>query len=87
MQAITAATILEKAVELGDLSGPGLMNAMTELDKVSYMDLNGDMIYGPAADRLQPDTSTIFAYDPAAPGSLKALATQYVAPQGRGPGF
>ena len=25
MQAITAATILEKAVELGDLSGPGLM--------------------------------------------------------------
>jgi ABC-type branched-subunit amino acid transport system substrate-binding protein len=87
MQAITAATILEKAVELGDLSGPGLMSAMTELDKVSYMGLNGDMIYGPAADRMQPDTSTIFAYDPAAPGSLKALATQYVAPQGRGPGF
>ena len=87
MQAITAATILEKAVELGDLSGLGLMDAMTELDKVSYMDLNGDMIYGPAEDRLQPDTSTIFAYDPAAPGSLSALATQYVAPGGRGPGF
>ncbi len=87
MQAITAATILEKAVELGDLSGPGLMAAMTALDKVSYMGLNGDMIYGPAADRLQPDTSAIFAYDPAAPGSLSALATQYVAPGGRGPGF
>ena len=61
------------------------MNAMTELDKVSYMGLNGDMIYGPAADRMQPDTSTIFAYDPAAPGSLKALATQYVAPQDEAP--
>ncbi|NLP84572.1 ABC transporter substrate-binding protein [Microbacterium sp. CFH 90308] len=87
MQAITASTILEKAVELGDLSGPGIMNAMVELDKVSYLGLNGDMTYGPAEDRLQPDTSSIFAYDPAAPGSLSALATMYVAPDGRGPDF
>lgn len=87
MQAITAATILEKAVELGDLSGEGIMAAMTALDSVSYHGLNGDMTYGPAEDRLQPDTSTIFSYDPAAPGSLKARATQYAAPQGRGPGF
>ncbi len=87
MQAITCATILEKAVELGDLSGDGLKAAMTALDKVSYMDLNGDMTYGSVDDRLQPDTSTIFSYDPTATGSLKALATKYVAPQGRGPGF
>jgi hypothetical protein len=87
MQAITASTILEKAVELGDLSGPGIMNAMVELDKVSYLGLNGDMTYGPAEDRLQPDTSSIFAYDPAAPGSLRALTTMYVAPDGRGPDF
>ena len=87
MQATTAAAILEKAVELGDLSGTGLMAAMTALDSVSYMGLNGDMTYGPAADRLQPDTSTIFSYDPDAPGSLKARTTMYVAPDGRGPGF
>ncbi|MFH8249343.1 ABC transporter substrate-binding protein [Microbacterium sp. B2969] len=87
MQAITASTILEKAVELGDLSGTGLMNAMDQLDKVSYLDLNGDMTYGPVEKRLQPDTSSIFSYDPAAPGSLKARATKYVAPDGRGPGF
>ncbi len=87
MQAITAATILEKAVELGDLSGEGIMAAMTALDSVSYHGLNGDMTYGPAEDRLQPDTSAIFSYDPAAPGSLKARATKYAAPQGRGPGF
>lgn len=87
MQAITASTILEKAVELGDLSGVGLMKAMDELDKVSYLDLNGDMIYGPVEDRRQPDTSSIFSYDPAAPGSLKALITKYAAPEGRGPGF
>lgn len=87
MQAITAATILEEAVSLGDLSGPGIMAAMTALDTISYMGLNGDMIYGPVEDRLQPDTSTIFSYDPQAPGSLKALATMYVAPGGRGPGF
>lgn len=87
MQAITATTILTKAVELGDLSGPGIMKAMDALDKVSYLGLNGDMTYGPAADRLQPDTSSIFSYDPKAPGSLKSLASNYVAPQGRGPGF
>lgn len=87
MQAITATKILEKAVELNDLSGTGIMAAMTALDKISYLGLNGDMIYGPVADRLQPDTSAIFSYDPTAPGSLKALATNYVAPGGRGPGF
>lgn len=87
MQAMTAAAILEKAVSLGDLSGSGLMAAMTALDKVSYMGLNGDMTYGPVDKRQQPDTSAIFSYDPAAPGSLKALATMYIAPGGRGPGF
>lgn len=87
MQGITTAAILEKAVEMGDLSGAGLIAAMNELDTVSYMGLNGDMTYGPVADRMQPDTSAIFAYDPTAPGSVSALATQYVAPQGRGPGF
>lgn len=87
MQAITASTILEKAVELGDLSGPGLIEAMNQLDKVSYLGLNGDMTYGPAEDRLQPDTSSIFAYDPEAPGSLRARATMYAAPEGRGPDF
>ncbi|MFJ4164485.1 ABC transporter substrate-binding protein [Microbacterium sp. NPDC089698] len=87
MQAITATTILEKAVELGDLSGSGLMKAMDGLGKIEYLGLNGDMTYGPVAKRLQPDTSSIFSYDPAAPGSLKALTAQYVAPKGRGPGF
>lgn len=87
MQAITATTILEKAVELGDLSGPGLIEAMNALDEIDYLGLNGPMTYGPAEDRMQPDTSAIFAYDAAAPGSLRALATMYAAPQGRGPGF
>lgn len=87
MQAITATTILEKAVQLGDLSGPGLMKAMDGIEKIEYLGLNGDMTYGPVAKRLQPDTSSIFSYDPTAPGSLKALTAQYVAPKGRGPGF
>ena len=87
MQAITATTILEKAVELGDLSGAGLMKAMDGIEKIEYLGLNGDMTYGPVAKRLQPDTSSIFSYDPTAPGSLKALTAQYVAPKGRGPGF
>ncbi|WP_156760072.1 ABC transporter substrate-binding protein [Microbacterium karelineae] len=87
MQAITATTILEKAVELGDLSGSGLIEAMAALDEIDYLGLNGPMTYGPAPDRMQPDTSAIFAYDPEAPGSLRALATMYAAPQGRGPGF
>ena len=87
MQAITAVTILEKAVELGDLSGPGIMAAMDALDTISYEGLNGDMTYGPVDKRQLPDTSAIFAYDRTAPYGLKNLTSMYVAPEGRGPGF
>lgn len=87
MQGITAATILEKAVEMGDLSGPGLQAAIDEIDTISYEELNGDVTYGPVGKRELPDTSALFAYDRTQPYGLSSLGPLYVAPEGRGPGF
>lgn len=87
MQGITAAAVLEKAVELGDISGPGLQNAIDEIDTISYMDLNGDITYGPVGSRVLPDTSALFSYDRTAQYGLNSLGPLYVAPEGQGPDF
>lgn len=87
MQGIAAAAILEKAVTLGDLSGPGLQNAIVKIGKVDFMGLNGPVTYGAVNSRVLPDTTSIFAFSPTAQYGLKNLAVGYVAPEGRGPGF
>ncbi|WP_448808538.1 ABC transporter substrate-binding protein [Agromyces bauzanensis] len=87
MQGMATAAILEKAVELGDLSGPGIQEAINQIDEVDFMGLNGPVKWGPVDDRLLPDTTSIFAYDPAAQYGLRNLEVGYVAPEGRGEGF
>jgi ABC-type branched-subunit amino acid transport system substrate-binding protein len=79
IEAIATTTLLEKAIELGDLSGPGLRKASTELDKIDFQGLNGDLVLGDPADRMLPQTSTIYEYDPATPYGLSAVAVQYQA--------
>ena len=74
-RAVTA--LLEKAVELGDLSKTGIQKAMEELGSVSFEGLFGDYEYGPAADRNPPRTSTIFKVDTKKPFSLGTLEYQY----------
>jgi ABC-type branched-subunit amino acid transport system substrate-binding protein len=66
--------LLEKAVELGDLSREGIVNAMSELEELEFGDLFGTYPYGAPEDRDPPRRSTIFQFDPAAPGGLRALA-------------
>jgi ABC-type branched-subunit amino acid transport system substrate-binding protein len=72
-QARAMAAVLEKAVELGDLSREGILKASTELGTVGFDGLTGDYRYGPAETRNPPRSSTIFAVDPTKPFGLKKV--------------
>ncbi|HWM03456.1 MAG TPA: ABC transporter substrate-binding protein, partial [Actinophytocola sp.] len=61
---------LEKAVELGDLSREGILEASSQLGTVTFDGLTEDYKYGPAEDRDPPRASTIFKVDPAKPFGL-----------------
>jgi ABC-type branched-subunit amino acid transport system substrate-binding protein len=74
-QAMTA--LLEKAVELGDVSKEGMMKASSELGSVSFDGLSGDYTYGPAESRNPPRTTTIYEVDPDKPFGLGTLKYQY----------
>ena len=76
-QAWTVGQILEKAVELGDLSPDGIKAAMEEIGTVSVGNLLGDYTYGNPDDRVPPKTSTLYAVDPAVPGALTALEKNF----------
>jgi ABC-type branched-subunit amino acid transport system substrate-binding protein len=72
-QARAVTALLEKAVELGDLSREGIMKASEQLGTVSFDGLTGDYEYGPAEQRNPPRTSTIFEVDPSKPFGLGKL--------------
>lgn len=76
-QGVAMTALLEKAVELGDLSREGLMRASEELGTVSFDGLGGDYQYGPAEQRNPPRVSTIFEVDPEKPFGLSTLEYQY----------
>ena len=79
IQALAVTQLLEQAIEDGDLSGPGLRKASTELDSIEFQGLNGDLTLGDPEDRVLPKASTIYKYDPATPYGLSAVAVQYEA--------
>lgn len=70
LQAKAVTALLEKAVELGDLSRDGILEASEELGTLSFDGLSGDYTYGPADDRVPPTKSSIFKVDPASPTGL-----------------
>ncbi|SFA79116.1 amino acid/amide ABC transporter substrate-binding protein, HAAT family [Amycolatopsis marina] len=70
-RAMTA--VLEKAVELGDLSRDGILEASKQLGTVSFDGLTGDYAYGPAESRNPPRSTTLFSVDPAKPFGLATL--------------
>jgi ABC-type branched-subunit amino acid transport system substrate-binding protein len=76
-QARAVTAVLEKAVELGDLSKEGIMKASEELGTVSFDGLTEDYQYGPAEERNPPRASTIFKVDPEKPFGLGTLEYQY----------
>jgi len=72
-QARAMTALLEKAVELGDLSRAGILEASNQLGRVTFDGLTGDYEYGAAESRNPPRSSTIFAVDPAKPFGLKTV--------------
>jgi ABC-type branched-subunit amino acid transport system substrate-binding protein len=76
-QALTVSKLLERAVQLGDLSHAGIKKALTKLGTVDTLGLAGTYTYGPPDDRVPPEQTTIFAVDPTVPGALKALEVNY----------
>jgi ABC-type branched-subunit amino acid transport system substrate-binding protein len=76
-QARLVTEILEKAVDNGDLSHEGIVEAMNELGTVSFDGVGGNYEYGPPEDRTPPTQSTILDVDATAPFGLAALATNY----------
>lgn len=79
IQAVAVTTLLEQAIEDGDLSGPGLRESTTRMDKIDFQGLNGDLVLGEPTDRVLPQSTTIYEYDPATPYGLSAVAVQYQA--------
>lgn len=70
LQAKAVTALLEKAVELGDLSHEGILQASEKLGTVTFDGLFGDYEYGKAEDRVPPTKSSIFKVDPASPTGL-----------------
>lgn len=79
-QAWATAQLLEQAVEDGDLSRDGMLAALESLDTLEFGGLFGDYSYGAGGgveNRNPPRVSTIFEIDPAAPGGLSAIDTNF----------
>lgn len=77
-EAWSLAQVLERAVELGDLSREGIVEAMNTVGTITTGGLLGDYEFGPPEDRKPPRGSRVFAIDPAAPGGLRAVAEEFV---------
>ena len=70
-----AVQILEKAIELGDLSPQGVLKASTEVGTLTFEGLVGDYVYGTAEDRNPPRESTINKVDPSSVDTGYLVAT------------
>ena len=79
-QAKVAAALLEKAVQKGDLSRQGILDALAELGKVDVGGLFGDTTYGRPADRNPSRFTTIFKINPKVPGAVEAVKKMFTTP-------
>ncbi|MDQ1443929.1 MAG: hypothetical protein QOI20_393 [Acidimicrobiaceae bacterium] len=76
-QARAVTALLEKAVELGDLSRAGVLAAVDKMQKTSFDGLTGDYEYGPPGTRNPPRQTTLYKVDPAKPGGLAKVKYEY----------
>ena len=80
LQAMAMTQILEQAVANGDLSREGIIQAMADVDELTFDGLSGDYGYGPAEDRVPPLVSSIFRPNPDVPMGLEAVERDWEAP-------
>lgn len=71
---------LAKAVELGDISRAGLLDAQRKLGKVSFGGLSGDYTYGPPEQRDPSRTNTVFKVNRTKPALLEAVKKNFTSP-------
>jgi ABC-type branched-subunit amino acid transport system substrate-binding protein len=78
-QARAVVQVLETAVDRGDLSREGILQAMEEVGTLTFDGLAGDYEYGPAEDRVPPTTSSIFRPNPDMGIGLELVVQDYEA--------
>jgi ABC-type branched-subunit amino acid transport system substrate-binding protein len=77
-EAIVTAAILKKAADNKDLSRAGLLNAFNSLGTVSMGGILPDAHYGSAPNQRVPTRdSSVYALDPASPGTVKNLSGDF----------
>jgi ABC-type branched-subunit amino acid transport system substrate-binding protein len=76
-QARAVTALLEKAVELGDLSRQGLLDAANKMGDVDFDGLTGTYKYGAVGERNPPRMTTLYKVDPLKPGGLAKVEYQY----------
>ncbi len=69
--------VLEKAVENGDLSHKGILDAVQDVDEIDFDGLAGNWKYGPIDERSPSRESSMFSIDPKAPFGLKSLEANF----------
>jgi ABC-type branched-subunit amino acid transport system substrate-binding protein len=76
-QARAVHQVLEAAVENGDLSHEGIIEAMNGIDELTFDGLLGDYGWGAPEDRDPPRATTIFDVDLTTPTGLKVNTPEY----------
>jgi ABC-type branched-subunit amino acid transport system substrate-binding protein len=72
--------VLEQAVEMGDLSHEGIIDAMNSLDELEFDGLLGEYGWGAPDDRNPPRANSIFEVDPNKPIGLGLIVAEHQAP-------
>lgn len=72
--------VLEQAVEMGDLSHDGIIEAMNSIDELEFEGLLGEYGWGAPDDRNPPRANSIFEVDPNKPIGLGLVVAEYEAP-------
>ncbi|MGH9227345.1 MAG: ABC transporter substrate-binding protein [Acidimicrobiales bacterium] len=72
--------VLEQAVEMGDLSRDGIVEAMNSIDELEFEGLLGEYGWGSPEDRNPPRANSIFEVDPAKPIGLGLIVAEHQAP-------
>jgi ABC-type branched-subunit amino acid transport system substrate-binding protein len=72
--------VLEQAVEMGDLSHDGIIEAMNSIDELEFDGLLGQYGWGAPDDRNPPRANSIFEVDPNKPIGLGLIVAEHQAP-------
>jgi ABC-type branched-subunit amino acid transport system substrate-binding protein len=72
--------VLEQAVEMGDLSHEGIIEAMNSIDELEFDGLLGEYGWGAPDDRNPPRANSIFEVDPNKPIGLGLIVAEHQAP-------